>query len=62
MAVVPEMATEQPKQSAATLSEPFNLAACFQPVAVLVNTYALPAALEKPGAPATAVVFEMAAA
>jgi len=44
------------------VSEPFNLAASLQPVAVLVNTYALPAALEKPGAPATAVVFEMAAA
>jgi len=50
------------RRSRTVVSETFNLAACFQPVAVLVNTYARPAALEKPGAPATAVVFEMAAA
>src|ERR1039458_5890461 len=36
--VVPEMTTETPKPSSATVSEPFSSAACFHPLAVLVNT------------------------
>ena len=45
MAVVPEMATEEPKRSPATVSDPFSSAACVQPDTVFVNTYARPACL-----------------
>jgi len=42
---MPEMATEVPKSSKATVSEPFSSAVCFQTAALLVNTYADPADL-----------------
>jgi hypothetical protein len=38
--VEPETATEEPNWSLATVSEPFNSPACFQPVAVFVNRHA----------------------
>jgi hypothetical protein len=44
-AAVPETATEMPKLSFATTSEPFSSSVCFQPDAVLVNRYARPARL-----------------
>ena len=59
-AVVPESDTAEPNWSPATVSEPSSSAACFQPLAVLVNTYARPALLEWPYAPTTAVVPETA--
>jgi len=60
MAVMPEMATDQPSPSPTTVSDPNSSAACFQPVEVLENTNARPRKLALPDAPTTAVVPEMA--
>jgi len=55
----PEMATDMPNQSPATVSEPFNSAVCFQTATLLVNTYARPPPAW-PSAPTMAVVPEIA--
>src|SRR5450759_5079515 len=52
--VLPEMATPIPNPSPATVSDPLSSAVCFQPLAVLVNTYVRPP-LPRSCAPATTV-------